>query len=234
MNTALTLAAENPLEHVVDKTLVAMPGGSGIFETLISLHMVSLAFTSLLLVLIMLHVARCIRAGAAVGSGQYVPKGRLAQAIEVVCLYLRNEIVEPQLGEKTDTFIGYIWTVFFFILLTNLFGLVPLMDIQHLFGMHDAWLGGTATANIADIWTRDSCRQATAFGRLDRKVFANHASFAGLPNPHRLRQGAPTTMPSAPTSSSGTATEVLTETIKTPAACALQCSIVCLSSTFMG
>jgi F-type H+-transporting ATPase subunit a len=48
----------------------------------------------------------------------------------------------------------FLWTIFFFILFNNLLGLVPLLDIQHLFSKnlrdsHSAYIGGTATQNIA-------------------------------------------------------------------------------------
>src|SRR6185295_16421835 len=54
---------------------------------------------------------------------------------------------EPALGEHTDRFIKYIWTVFFFILTINLLGLLPLPAITPLIN-HHLVIGGTATGNI--------------------------------------------------------------------------------------
>ena len=56
----------------------------------------------------------------------------------------------PVLGEKhTKQYLPYLLTLFFFVLFQNLFGLVPVVDILHLFGVHETWFGGIATANIA-------------------------------------------------------------------------------------
>lgn len=149
------LAADNPLTHVVDHALLANPDAPAPLRTILSVHMITLAFASALLVWLMLSVARAAREGkASAGADQYITRGRLAQGIEAICFYLRDEVVKPQLGEKTDKFIGFLWTVFFFILINNLLGLIPLLDIQGIIGAlvgdeHLAYVGGTATGNIA-------------------------------------------------------------------------------------
>jgi len=76
--------------------------------------------------------------------GALVPTG-FANFIEVICEYLRNEVVLPALEHHTDRFVKYVWSVFFFILTVNLLGLLPINSISPLFGIH---LGGTATGNI--------------------------------------------------------------------------------------
>ena len=144
------LAADNPLEHVMDVPLWTNPDAPAPLTTLLSMHMVTMAVVCVLLVLMMVSVARSMQKGqSADGPGRYVTKGRLAQAIEAICVYLRNEIVKPQLGEDTDKFIGYLWSLFFFILLSNLLGLIPILDVQHLLGIHWTPIGGTVTSNIA-------------------------------------------------------------------------------------
>jgi len=55
--------------------------------------------------------------------------------IEIIVLFLRDEVVGPNLGSKTGAYLPYFATLFFFILLMNLGGLVP--------------YGATATANLA-------------------------------------------------------------------------------------
>jgi F-type H+-transporting ATPase subunit a len=76
--------------------------------------------------------------------GRLVPTG-FANFFEAVCQYLRKEVAEPNLGEHTDRFIKYIWTAFFFVLVNNLLGLLPIAAVTPLFGLH---IGGTATGNI--------------------------------------------------------------------------------------
>ena len=55
--------------------------------------------------------------------------------LEIVVLFLRDEIVVPNMGHKGVPYLGYFATLFFFILVMNLIGLVP--------------YGATATGNLA-------------------------------------------------------------------------------------
>jgi F-type H+-transporting ATPase subunit a len=62
------------------------------------------------------------------------PKG-FAAGIEAMVLYLRNEVVLPNVGPHGQGYVPYLLSLFFFILFANLLGLVP--------------YGSTATGNIA-------------------------------------------------------------------------------------
>ena len=55
--------------------------------------------------------------------------------IEMIVLFLRDEVLAPNLGHKTAAYLPYFATLFFFILAMNLIGLVP--------------YGSTATGNLA-------------------------------------------------------------------------------------
>jgi len=55
--------------------------------------------------------------------------------IEIIVLFLRDEVVGPNLGSKTAAYLPYFATLFFFILMMNLLGLLP--------------YGATATGNLA-------------------------------------------------------------------------------------
>ena len=96
-----------------------------------SKHVVMLLIGSTVLFLVMLLVAgahkRASRAGVA-------PKGA-ANAIEAMILYVRNEVILPNVGHHGEGFVPYLLTAFFFILTLNLLGLVP--------------YGSTATGNIS-------------------------------------------------------------------------------------
>ena len=135
----LLLAAEGagPLGHVLDKNLVGgpnaliMPGGTPI----ITMHMVTLVVAALLMYWLLKAAANAISTGPeSEGNGRYRTKGRLSQMVEVITLYLRDNIVKPVLGEQANKYMPFLMTVFFFILLNNLLGLVPLLDLQHLIG----------------------------------------------------------------------------------------------------
>ena len=62
------------------------------------------------------------------------PSG-VGNGFEAVILYLRNEIILPNVGPHGNAFVPYLLTVFFFVLFANLLGLVP--------------YGATATGNIS-------------------------------------------------------------------------------------
>jgi F-type H+-transporting ATPase subunit a len=115
-----------------------------------SLHAVMLVLGGILLVLGLIFAASRIRTGRdGQGNERYVTRGRLAQIVEVIVVYLRDEMVQPILGEKqTRRWLPFLFSIFFFILVLNLVGLLPFQDLQHLFGLHHFFLGGTATANI--------------------------------------------------------------------------------------
>jgi F-type H+-transporting ATPase subunit a len=54
------------------------------------------------------------------------PRGRLWNMIEVMVVFVRNEMVRPAIGGRTaDRFLPLLWTLFFFILSCNLLGLLP-------------------------------------------------------------------------------------------------------------
>jgi F-type H+-transporting ATPase subunit a len=54
------------------------------------------------------------------------PKG-MANAMEPLILFIRDEIAKPSIGDKADKFMPFLLTVFFFIFFCNLLGLVPFL-----------------------------------------------------------------------------------------------------------
>src|SRR6185503_16547908 len=75
--------------------------------------------------------ARSIQAAQARGR----PSKGFAGAMEATALYVRQEVILPNVGHHGEGFAPYLLTLFFFILTMNLLGLLP-------------W-GATATGNIA-------------------------------------------------------------------------------------
>jgi F-type H+-transporting ATPase subunit a len=139
--------AESPLEHIVQHPLIETPAHLGPLTpdgkiTLFSDQIAMIALAGVLLIALVPMLIRRRRGTAGVDA--MVPTGA-ANGLEAVCEYLRTEVAEPALGEHTDRFIKYIWSVFFFVLTVNILGLLPIPAISGLFGTH---LGGTATGNI--------------------------------------------------------------------------------------
>lgn len=70
--------------------------------------------------------------------GISAPKG-LAKFLEPIILFIRDDVAKNSIGEKRYAkFVPYLLTVFFFIWITNLFGLIPFPPF-----------GGNVTGNIA-------------------------------------------------------------------------------------
>ncbi|MBT8484487.1 MAG: F0F1 ATP synthase subunit A [Phycisphaerae bacterium] len=154
------LAAElNPLGHVMDRNIIGGPDallmGDPHGTPIVTMHMLTLLLATGLLLWIMNLAAKAITTGpSSEGNDRYLTRGRMAQLIEVITLYLRDTVVKPVLGEKTNKYLPYLLTLFFFVLMNNLLGLVPLLDLQHIVGAflgdsHFAVIGGTATGNLA-------------------------------------------------------------------------------------
>ena len=135
----------SPLDHIVQHPIKTVEAEPGLLTpageiTVFSDHISMIALAGLLLIL---AVPWAI--GRRTGVNNLVPVG-LGNAIEFVCAFLREHVGRPYLGDYTDRFIPYVWSVFFFILTMNLLGMLPLAAIFPAFS--DLHIGGTATANI--------------------------------------------------------------------------------------
>lgn len=141
----LLAATDDPLNHVTDVILLGTPE-----FPILTMHMVTMIFVALLLIFVMMRVAKAITTGpASQGNERYLTKGRFAQMVEAMVVYLRDQILTPVMGEHDSRkYLPFLMTAFFFVLFNNVFGLIPLLDLQHLFGIHTTWFGGTATGNI--------------------------------------------------------------------------------------
>jgi F-type H+-transporting ATPase subunit a len=75
----------------------------------------------LVLVLLMTGIARKYKNGLGVTSA---PKG-WQNVMEPVITFVRDDVAKPNLGKKWQKYLPYLLTVFFFILINNIFGLIP-------------------------------------------------------------------------------------------------------------
>ena len=94
-------------------------------------HVVMLFIGAILLITVMVLAARGQKRAAMAGKA---PAGT-PNAIEAMILYIRNEVILPNVGHHGEGFVPYLLTAFFFILVLNLLGLIP--------------YGSTATGNIS-------------------------------------------------------------------------------------
>ncbi len=67
-------------------------------------------------------------------SENFIPKG-IASFVEPLVLFIRDEVAIPMIGEKKYArYMPYLLTVFFFIWLNNIFGLIPIINGANLTG----------------------------------------------------------------------------------------------------
>jgi F-type H+-transporting ATPase subunit a len=94
-------------------------------------HLVFMLLAALIVALTFILSARAVARAQAQGK----PAKGFAGTMEALALYIRQEVVLPNVGHHGEGFVPYLLTLFFFILVMNLLGLLP-------------W-GATATGNIA-------------------------------------------------------------------------------------
>src|SRR5215210_2810300 len=151
-------AGDTIIEHVsnssIDHPLIHLPKIFGI-DFSVTKHVFMLwLIAGLVFLVVTTIVRRYLR------SGRQVPTGPM-NALEAVVTYVRDEIVQPNVGRKwVNTWTPLILTFFIFILCANAVGLIPIFEVVGLvdrFVLHtapDSFLnqlthgGTTATANF--------------------------------------------------------------------------------------
>ena len=79
--------------------------------------------SALVSIVVIIPIRKYLKQSKAAPSG-------MANAIEAVVKFIRDSIVQPNVGSKyTDTWAPMILTLFFFILFANGIGLIPVFDL---------------------------------------------------------------------------------------------------------
>jgi len=107
----------------------------------------TLAFTNHMLMVTIAATGLAVVIPLALRPRRMAPAG-LQNVVEAVCVYLRDGVVKPVMHEHTDRYVGFVWTVFFFILTLNLLGMIPSERIITVLTGKENYFGGPATANI--------------------------------------------------------------------------------------
>lgn len=92
-----------------------------IFDFSLTKNVVQMLIALTVLVLLMTGIARKYKAGKGVISA---PSG-WQNAIEPVITFVRDDVAKIYLGKRYERYMPYLLTVFFFILINNIFGLIP-------------------------------------------------------------------------------------------------------------
>ena len=92
-----------------------------VYDFSLTRNVVQMLLGIILFLWIMLSIAKKYKKGIGVTSA---PKGSQS-LIERVITFIRDEVAKPNLGVKYEKYLPYLLTVFFFILINALFGLIP-------------------------------------------------------------------------------------------------------------
>lgn len=103
-----------------------------IYDFSITKNVFAIFFSATLIIIIFVSVARSYKRRA----GQ-APKG-LQSAMEPLILFVRDDIAKAAIGPKYERYTPYLLTLFFFIFLNNLIGLIPIFPF-----------GANVTGNLA-------------------------------------------------------------------------------------
>jgi F-type H+-transporting ATPase subunit a len=110
-------AIDTPFGHIALPQFAPFHLGGVAIDMSITKHVVFLWIAALILCLFAIVVARK-------NARTLVPKG-IGNLIEVFVVFIRDDVVIPNMGSRGLKYMPYLLTTFFFILLMNLLGLIP-------------------------------------------------------------------------------------------------------------
>jgi F-type H+-transporting ATPase subunit a len=91
-----------------------------VYDFSLTRNVVQMFISVILLLLVMTNIAKKYKTNGA----NKAPSG-FQNAVEPVITFVRDEVGKPNLGRKYEKYMPYLLTVFFFILINNLVGLIP-------------------------------------------------------------------------------------------------------------
>ena len=92
-----------------------------VYDLSLTRNVVQMILALVLLVWIMMTIAKRYKKGNGVTTA---PKG-MQNLMEPIITFIKDEVAKPNLGIKYEKYLPYLLTVFFFILINNIFGLIP-------------------------------------------------------------------------------------------------------------
>ena len=92
-----------------------------VYDISLTRNVVQMLIGLIIFVWIMLRIAAKYKKGEGVVTA---PKGTQG-FFEPIITFVRDEVAKPNLGTKYESYLPYLLTVFFFILINNVFGLIP-------------------------------------------------------------------------------------------------------------
>lgn len=111
---------EGKIKIVNEDGTVNEEASKKVLDVSITKNVASMLFTVLLLIIIFVSVANAYKKRGVTSA----PKG-FQSLIEPIIIFVRDEIAKPYLGDRYTAFMPFLLTIFFFIWINNLLGMVP-------------------------------------------------------------------------------------------------------------
>ncbi|MCS6917653.1 MAG: F0F1 ATP synthase subunit A [Chitinophagales bacterium] len=102
-----------------DQHHIVRSDGKKFFDFSLTKNVAQLLLSLVLMVILFVSVGRRYQ-----HRGTAAPRG-LQNAVEVVVVFIRDQVARPLLGHRADYYLPYLLTLFFFIWINNLLGLIP-------------------------------------------------------------------------------------------------------------
>ena len=111
----------NPQQIVAVNAAGEIDSSVKVYDLSLTRNVVQMMLALILFVWIMLRIAKKYKRGEGVTTA---PKGSQG-FMEPIITFVRDEVAKPNLGHHYEKYLPYLLTVFFFILINNIFGLIP-------------------------------------------------------------------------------------------------------------
>jgi F-type H+-transporting ATPase subunit a len=108
-------------EKIVGVTNGQIDPSIKVYDISLSRNVVQMLIALTVLVLLMVNIAKKYKSG--IGTTQ-APTG-FQNAMEPVITFIRDEVAKPNLGDRYEKYLPYLLTLFLFILINTLLGLIP-------------------------------------------------------------------------------------------------------------
>lgn len=107
--------------HLDEKNKVVAEDGHSFIDFSITRNAASIMASMVLLVLMFFSIAKSYK------KRQGLPPKGLQSLVEPLILFVRDEVAKPSIGPKYEKYMPYLLTIFFFIWMTNMLGILPIL-----------------------------------------------------------------------------------------------------------
>ncbi len=116
------------LTYKMEEGHILAEDGTKLYDISITKTVAGMFLGIFIMFLVFLSIAKAYKNG--VGKA---PKG-LQSLVEPLILFVRDEVAKPSIGPKYEKYVPYLLSIFFFILINNLLGLIPFIGGLNITG----------------------------------------------------------------------------------------------------